>query len=287
MRRAGTRPDDPDVQMRSSSDSEVCNQDCWSVTCVRPDLSDSGFNSRSGLSSPAVPSAPETLLHAAGPSCSRIPSGSPDSPALHVAFSKRKFFPPSGEVEDGMRRKRQCISDMEVWTRPEDGPHVHCHEKVLFSYLVGWKDIPKERVSAGVEVRDDSLSSSFIPWPQIQHWRQSYFNNKLWLMNLNFIHDFWPLLSKAQSCVCVCVTSHCSQSMWLHTHWANVFTHSWRRDKNTHVYFCQSADVMMNNNVWRGQAGFTGVCLSKGELFLHPKVFCRDSKRRSVIWNTL
>ncbi|XP_051723904.1 uncharacterized protein LOC127498521 [Ctenopharyngodon idella] len=114
MRRAGTRPDDPDVQMRSSSDSEVCNQDCWSVMCAKPDLSDSGFNSRSGLSSPAVPSAPETLLHAAGPSCSRIPSGSPDSPAVHAAFSKRKFFPPSGEVEDGMRRKRQCISDMEV-----------------------------------------------------------------------------------------------------------------------------------------------------------------------------
>ncbi|XP_048047997.1 uncharacterized protein LOC125269201 isoform X1 [Megalobrama amblycephala] len=86
-RRAGTRPDNPDVQMRSSSDSEVCNQDCWSVMSVKPDLSDSGFNSRSGLSSPAVPSAPETL---------RIPSGSPDGPALHAAFSKRKFFPPFG-----------------------------------------------------------------------------------------------------------------------------------------------------------------------------------------------
>lgn len=107
MKRAGTRPDDPDVQMRSSSDSETLDQDCRSVTCAKPDLSDSGFNSKSGLSSPAVPSAPETLLRAAGP------SGSPDSPAPHV-FSKRKFFPPSGEVEDGMRKKRQCTSDMEV-----------------------------------------------------------------------------------------------------------------------------------------------------------------------------
>lgn len=68
------------------------------MTGVKADLSDSGFNTRSSLNSPAV----------------RIQIASPDSPAFHTAFSKRKFFPPLGDIEDGMQRKRQCISDMEV-----------------------------------------------------------------------------------------------------------------------------------------------------------------------------
>ncbi|XP_018962511.1 lisH domain-containing protein C1711.05-like isoform X1 [Cyprinus carpio] len=95
-----------DVQMRSSSDSEQETPDqglcspCKSLMCVKADLSDSGFNTRSSLNSPAVPSARDTP--------------SPDSPALHAAFSKRKFFPPPGDADDGMQRKRQCISDMEV-----------------------------------------------------------------------------------------------------------------------------------------------------------------------------
>ncbi|RXN05584.1 lisH domain-containing -like isoform X3 [Labeo rohita] len=103
-----------DVQMRSSSDSELetPNQGFWplckALTGVKADLSDSGFNTRSSLNSPAVPSGTDACLHAGR----RIQSGSPDSPAFHAAFSKRKFFPPSGD--DGMQRKRQCISDMEV-----------------------------------------------------------------------------------------------------------------------------------------------------------------------------
>ncbi|XP_058605779.1 uncharacterized protein LOC131523420 isoform X2 [Onychostoma macrolepis] len=83
-----------DVQMRSSSDSEQDSphRGFWSP-CVKADLSDSGFHTRSSLSSPAVP----------GPGA--------QSPALHAAFSKRKFFPPSDE---GMQRKRKCVSDMEL-----------------------------------------------------------------------------------------------------------------------------------------------------------------------------
>ncbi|XP_051578927.1 uncharacterized protein LOC127455248 isoform X2 [Myxocyprinus asiaticus] len=127
VRRAVTRQDlpehhDVDIQMRSSSDSE---QGFWSpcqaVTCVKVDLSDSGFNTRSSIISPAVPSGTETSLHTTESNSKWIQSGwvqaspgSPDSPAFHGAFSKRKFFPPSGDVDEGMRRKRPCISDMEV-----------------------------------------------------------------------------------------------------------------------------------------------------------------------------
>lgn len=111
-----------DVQMRSSSDSEQETPDqglcspCKSLMCVKADLSDSGFNTRSSLNSPAVPSARDTP--------------SPDSPALHAAFSKRKFFPPPGDADDGMQRKRQCISDMEVesvafWGQDELTAHGH------------------------------------------------------------------------------------------------------------------------------------------------------------------
>ncbi|CAM4641708.1 unnamed protein product [Leuciscus chuanchicus] len=91
-RRAGIR-DHPDVLMRSSSDSDTQSQ-CWPEVCVRLDLSDSGIHTRSGLSSPA----PDPF-----------PSGSRDTPPL----SKRKLFP-SGELEEGMRRKRRCTSDMEI-----------------------------------------------------------------------------------------------------------------------------------------------------------------------------
>ncbi|XP_077077844.1 uncharacterized protein LOC143731069 isoform X2 [Siphateles boraxobius] len=88
-RRAGIR-DHPDVLMRSSSDSETQSH-CWPEVCVRLDLSDSGIHTRSGLSSPA----PDPF-----------PSGS-------RALPKRKLFP-SGELEEGMRRKRRCTSDMEI-----------------------------------------------------------------------------------------------------------------------------------------------------------------------------
>ncbi|XP_026103172.1 uncharacterized protein LOC113074536 isoform X1 [Carassius auratus] len=101
-----SRSDAADVQMRSSSDSEqetpgqsFCSS-CKTLKSVKADLSDSGFNTRSSLNSPAVTSTRDT--------------GSPDSPALQGAFSKRKFFPPPGDVDDGMQRKRQCISDMEL-----------------------------------------------------------------------------------------------------------------------------------------------------------------------------
>ncbi|KAK2879263.1 hypothetical protein QQF64_010563 [Cirrhinus molitorella] len=120
-RRGGTRTDAADlhrvdVQMRSSSDSELetPNQGFWPLCKTKADLSDSGFNTRSSLNSPAAPSGPHQSLHAADPSGRRIQTGSPDSPVFHAAFSKRKFFPPSGDVDDGMQRKRQCISDMEV-----------------------------------------------------------------------------------------------------------------------------------------------------------------------------
>ncbi|KAG1952297.1 hypothetical protein F2P79_010229 [Pimephales promelas] len=86
-RRAGIR-DHPDVLMRSSSDSDSQSR-CWPEVCVRLDLSDSGIHTRSGLSSPA----PDP----------RDPHGLP----------KRKLFP-SGELEEGLRRKRRCTSDMEI-----------------------------------------------------------------------------------------------------------------------------------------------------------------------------
>ncbi len=71
--RDGGERDAADVQMRSSSDSEQ-------GFCVEADLSDSGFRS------------------------------SPDSPALHAAFPKRKLLAPSDEA---VPRKRRCTSDME------------------------------------------------------------------------------------------------------------------------------------------------------------------------------
>lgn len=83
-----------DVQMRSSSDSE---QDSPHTA----DLSDSGFRSSRSLG---------------------VRSASPDSPALHAAFSKRKLFPPSDE---GMQRKRQCVSDTESVRPAADAHQLH------------------------------------------------------------------------------------------------------------------------------------------------------------------
>ncbi|XP_056623371.1 uncharacterized protein LOC130436601 isoform X1 [Triplophysa dalaica] len=105
-----------DVQMRSSSDTEpsFCSP-CRPVTRLKVDLSDSGFNTRSSLNSPALPSGTDTVERSServqlGSSASR----SPDCSSFHAAFSKRKFFPPSGDTDEGMQRKRPCISDMEV-----------------------------------------------------------------------------------------------------------------------------------------------------------------------------
>ncbi|XP_016398753.1 uncharacterized protein LOC107732034 isoform X2 [Sinocyclocheilus rhinocerous] len=77
-----------DVQMRSSSDSELESPHQGS---------DSGFHTRSSLNSR------DTSLG--------LQSASPDSPALHAAFSKRKLFPAS---DDGMQSKRRCVSDVEL-----------------------------------------------------------------------------------------------------------------------------------------------------------------------------
>ncbi|XP_016335874.1 uncharacterized protein LOC107684175 isoform X1 [Sinocyclocheilus anshuiensis] len=77
-----------DVQMRSSSDSELESPHQGS---------DSGFHTRSSLNSR------DTSLG--------LQSASPDSPALHAAFSKRKLFPAS---DDGMLSKRRCVSDVEL-----------------------------------------------------------------------------------------------------------------------------------------------------------------------------
>lgn len=114
-----------DVQMRSSSDSEpgICSP-CRAVTRFKVDLSDSGFNTRSSLNSPAVPSGTETSTRIALRSSTLSPR-SPDSFSFHGAFSKRKFFPLSGDADEGMQRKRPCISDMEVereWKSDEPNP---------------------------------------------------------------------------------------------------------------------------------------------------------------------
>ncbi|XP_055027527.2 uncharacterized protein [Misgurnus anguillicaudatus] len=119
MKEVGTQEDlaEEEVTMRSSSDSELevsfCSP-CRAVTCLKVELSESGFNSRSSLNSPVVPSGTETTDTRIQLGSSQISPRSPESPSFHVAFSKRKFFPPSGDCDEGMQRKRPCISDMEV-----------------------------------------------------------------------------------------------------------------------------------------------------------------------------
>nr|XP_055027525.1 uncharacterized protein LOC129417093 isoform X1 [Misgurnus anguillicaudatus] len=119
MKEVGAQEDlaEEEVTMRSSSDSELevsfCSP-CRAVTCLKVELSESGFNSRSSLNSPVVPSGTETTDTRIQLGSSQISPRSPESPSFHVAFSKRKFFPPSGDCDEGMQRKRPCISDMEV-----------------------------------------------------------------------------------------------------------------------------------------------------------------------------
>ncbi|XP_073784035.1 uncharacterized protein [Danio rerio] len=107
-RAAGLRS--ADVQMPSSG-SEL-------------DLSDSGFTSRSWISSPGAHTPlPAAHTHTPLPAAhthTPLPAAHTHTPLpaahTHTPLPKRKFFIPAGEPEDGMRRKRKCVSDMELET---------------------------------------------------------------------------------------------------------------------------------------------------------------------------
>ncbi|XP_076834285.1 uncharacterized protein LOC143480455 isoform X2 [Brachyhypopomus gauderio] len=97
-----------DVQMRSSSDSElktVSQRDpcpCRAIKHVNAELSE---NSKSSVLSTATPFGIETF---------QLTDGLLKNPIDPGILSKRKLFSPLGDTDESTHRKKQCISEMET-----------------------------------------------------------------------------------------------------------------------------------------------------------------------------
>ncbi|XP_035266360.1 uncharacterized protein LOC118223648 isoform X2 [Anguilla anguilla] len=118
----------PDVQMRSSSDSEIRKADHGLLSPkghkehMKEMAIDSGMHTESSLCTPGVFAyvgvtpvrLPESPSHKSQAGSHRLHPKSPNSPTPLKSLPKRKSCFPGAEAGERGPRKRQCVVDMEV-----------------------------------------------------------------------------------------------------------------------------------------------------------------------------